>query len=48
MRAGLAGQHVPALQGPSGDVKEDEADPTYLVGATRRGVWPVTGGIGSG
>ena len=28
----LAGQQVPAIYGPSGDVKWDEADPTYSVG----------------
>jgi uncharacterized damage-inducible protein DinB len=33
----LAGQHVPAIYGPSGDVKWDEADPTYSVDAARRG-----------
>lgn len=33
----LAGQHVPAIYGPSGDVKWDEADPTYSVEAARRG-----------
>lgn len=29
----LAGGHVPAIYGPSGDVKWDEADPTYSVEA---------------
>jgi hypothetical protein len=33
----LAGQHVPASQGPSGDVKWDEADPTYSLEAARGG-----------
>jgi uncharacterized damage-inducible protein DinB len=33
----LAGQHVPAIYGPSGDVKWAEADPTYSVEAARRG-----------
>ena len=33
----LAGQPVPAIYGPSGDVKWDEADPTYSVEAARRG-----------
>ena len=33
----LAGQHVPAIYGPSGDVTWDEADPTYSVEAARRG-----------
>jgi uncharacterized damage-inducible protein DinB len=33
----LAGQHVPAIYGPSGDVKWDEADPTYSLEAARRG-----------
>jgi len=33
----LAGQHVPAIYGPSGDVKWDEADPTYSVEAAGRG-----------
>ena len=33
----LAGQHVPTIYGPSGDVKWDEADPTYSVEAARRG-----------
>jgi uncharacterized damage-inducible protein DinB len=28
----LAGQHVPSIYGPSGDVTWDEADPTYNVG----------------
>jgi uncharacterized damage-inducible protein DinB len=33
----LSGQHVPAIYGPSGDVKWDEADPTYSLDAARRG-----------
>jgi uncharacterized damage-inducible protein DinB len=33
----LAGKHVPAIYGPSGDVKWDEADPTYTVEAANRG-----------
>jgi hypothetical protein len=33
----LAGQHVPAIYGPSGDVKWAEADPTYSVEAAKRG-----------
>jgi uncharacterized damage-inducible protein DinB len=33
----LAGQHVPAIYGPSGDVTWSEADPTYSVEAARRG-----------
>jgi uncharacterized damage-inducible protein DinB len=33
----LAGQHVPTIYGPSGDVKWDEADPTYSVEAAKRG-----------
>jgi uncharacterized damage-inducible protein DinB len=33
----LAGQHVPAIYGPSGDVNWDEADPTYSLDAARRG-----------
>jgi uncharacterized damage-inducible protein DinB len=33
----LAGQRVPAIYGPSGDVKWDEADPTYSVEAAKRG-----------
>jgi len=33
----LAGRHVPAIYGPSGDVKWDEADPTYSVEAAKRG-----------
>src|SRR5262249_18353241 len=36
-RLRLAGQHVPAIYGPSGDVKWGEADPTYSVEAVRRG-----------
>jgi uncharacterized damage-inducible protein DinB len=33
----LAGQHVPAIYGPSGDVTWSEADPTYSVEAAKRG-----------
>jgi len=33
----LAGQHVPAIYGPSGDVTWAEADPTYTVAAASRG-----------
>ncbi len=33
----LTGQHVPAIYGPSGDVKWSEADPTYSVEAAKRG-----------
>jgi uncharacterized damage-inducible protein DinB len=33
----LAGRPVPAIYGPSGDVKWDEADPTYSLDAARRG-----------
>ena len=33
----LAGRHVPAIYGPSGDVSWDEADPTYSVEAAGRG-----------
>jgi uncharacterized damage-inducible protein DinB len=33
----LADQHVPAIYGPSGDVKWAEADPTYSLDAARRG-----------
>jgi uncharacterized damage-inducible protein DinB len=33
----LAGQHVPAIYGPSGDVKWDEADPTFSLEAAKRG-----------
>jgi hypothetical protein len=33
----LGGQHVPAIYGPSGDVKWDEADPTDSVEAAKRG-----------
>lgn len=32
----LAGEHVPAIYGPSGDVKWDGADPTYSVEAAKR------------
>jgi len=32
----LAGQRVPAIYGPSGDVTWDEADPTYSLEATKR------------
>jgi uncharacterized damage-inducible protein DinB len=33
----LAGGHVPAIYGPSGDVKWGEADPTYSLEAAKRG-----------
>src|SRR5262249_49357384 len=33
----LAGQFVPTIYGPSGDVKWSEADPTYSLEAARRG-----------
>jgi hypothetical protein len=34
----LAGhQPVPAIYGPSGDVKWDDADPTYSLEAAKRG-----------
>ena len=33
----LGGRHVPAIYGPSGDVKWDEADPTYSMEAAKRG-----------
>ena len=33
----LAGQHVPAIYGPSGDVTWDEADPTDSLEAAKRG-----------
>ncbi|WP_435020200.1 DinB family protein [Tundrisphaera sp. TA3] len=33
----LAGCHVPAIYGPSGDVRWDEDDPTYSVEAADRG-----------
>lgn len=33
----LAGRHVPTIYGPSGDVKWDEADPTYTLEAAKRG-----------
>jgi uncharacterized damage-inducible protein DinB len=33
----LAGQHVPAIYGPSGDVRSDEADPTDSLEAAKRG-----------
>ena len=33
----LAGRHVPAICGPSVDVKWDEADPTYSLEAADRG-----------
>ena len=33
----LAGQRVPAIYGPSGDVSWSEADPTYSLEAARRG-----------
>jgi uncharacterized damage-inducible protein DinB len=32
----LAGRHVPTIYGPSGDVKWDEADPTYSLEAAKR------------
>jgi hypothetical protein len=32
-----AGRHGPAIYGPSGDVKWDEADPTYSLEAVKRG-----------
>lgn len=32
----LAGQHVPAIYGPSGDVSWAEADPTYSLDAAKR------------
>jgi uncharacterized damage-inducible protein DinB len=32
----LAGQHVPAIYGPSGDIKWEEADPTYSLEAAAR------------
>lgn len=34
----LAGRHVPAIYGPSGDEKWSEADPTYSVEAAERSV----------
>ena len=33
----MAGQNVPAIYGPSGDVKWSEADPTYSLEAAKRG-----------
>ncbi len=33
----LAGRHVPAIYGPSGDVTWKEADPTYSLDAAKRG-----------
>lgn len=33
----LAGQHVPAIYGPSGDETWSEADPTYSIDAAKRG-----------
>jgi uncharacterized damage-inducible protein DinB len=36
----LAGRPVPAIYGPSGDVKWAEADPTYSLDAARRGANP--------
>lgn len=33
----LAGRHVPAIYGPSGDEKSDGSDPTYSLDAARRG-----------
>ena len=32
----LAGQRVPTIYGPSGDVSWDQADPTYSLEAARR------------
>jgi uncharacterized damage-inducible protein DinB len=40
----LAGQHVPAIYGPSGDEKSAADDPTYSVAAASRGA---SGGRGS-
>jgi uncharacterized damage-inducible protein DinB len=34
----LAGQHVPAIYGPSGDVTWDEADPTFSLEAAKRDI----------
>ena len=34
----LAGAHVPAIYGPSGDVRWEDDDPTYSVEAAARGV----------
>ena len=36
----LAGRHVPAIYGPSGDVSWEEADPTYTPEAADRGSAP--------
>jgi hypothetical protein len=36
LRLRLAGRHVPAIYGPSGDVKWDEADPTCSLEAAKR------------
>jgi uncharacterized damage-inducible protein DinB len=36
----LAGEHVPAIYGPSGDVKWSDADPTYSLEAAGRGLRP--------
>src|SRR6201999_4496941 len=33
----LAGKHVPAIYGPSGDVKSSGDDPTYSIAAASRG-----------
>ena len=33
----LAGCHVPAIYGPSGDLTWSEADPTYSLDAAKRG-----------
>jgi hypothetical protein len=33
----MAGAHVPAIYGPSGDIQWDEADPTYSLDAANRG-----------
>jgi len=33
----LAGELVPVIYGPSGDVKWDEVDPTYSLEAAKRG-----------
>jgi uncharacterized damage-inducible protein DinB len=42
----LAGRHVPAIYGPSGDVTWDEADPTYSPEAAARGVTPGAASVG--
>jgi SAM-dependent methyltransferase len=44
----LAGQHVPAIYGPSGDVTWDEADPTYPPEAARRGATEPGSGFSGG